>query len=46
LPRGFRDRFETILKENDLPVAISEIRMAENPLHATARGALIAAMIE
>jgi hypothetical protein len=45
MPPGFRDRFESILKEAEFPVAVSEIRMAENPLHATARGALMAAMI-
>ena len=46
IPRGFKDRFQAILKESDFPVPISEVRMAENPLHATARGALVAAMIE
>ncbi len=46
MPPGFRDRFEAILREQDFPVQLSDIRMAENPLHATARGALVAAMIE
>jgi hypothetical protein len=46
LPRGFRDRFESVLNENNLPVSFSEIRLAENPLHSTAKGALIAAMID
>jgi hypothetical protein len=46
LPAGFRDRFESVLKETKLPVSFSEIRMAENPLHSTAKGALIAAMID
>jgi len=44
LPRGFRDRFEKILGEQDFPIALSEIRMAENPLHATAKGALVYAL--
>ena len=46
LPRGFRDRFESVLNENNLPVSVSEIRLAENPLHSTAKGALIAAMTD
>jgi len=46
LPHGFRDRFEKILWEQDFPVPVSEIRMAENPLHATAKGALIYALSE
>jgi hypothetical protein len=46
LPGGFRDRFESVVKESDFPVEVSEIRMAENPLHATARGALVSAMID
>jgi len=45
LPAGFRDRFETVLKESKLPISFSEIRMAENPLNSTAKGALIAAMV-
>lgn len=44
LPPGFRERFEKILWEQDFPIAISEIRMAENPLHATAKGALVYAL--
>jgi hypothetical protein len=46
LPAGFRDRFESVLKESSLPIAFSEIRMAENPLCSTAKGSLIAAMID
>lgn len=46
LPVGFRDRFEKILRQSDFPVAISEIRMAADPLHASARGALVAAMTD
>jgi hypothetical protein len=46
LPRGFLDRFENVLKEVSLPISFSEIRLAENPLHSTAKGALIAAMID
>lgn len=46
LPAGFRDRFESVLKESSLPMAFSEIRTAENPLQSTAKGALIAALID
>jgi hypothetical protein len=46
LPAGFRDRFEKILWEHEFPIALSEIRMAENPLHSTAKGALVAAITD
>jgi hypothetical protein len=45
-PRGFKELFERTLKTRSLPIEISEIRMASDPLTATARGALIAAMYE
>jgi hypothetical protein len=46
VPPGFRDRFEKTLREVDLPVAISEVRLAPNPMVSTARGALVAALSE
>jgi hypothetical protein len=46
MPKGFRDRFEKILRESEFPVELSEIRMAEDPLTATARGALVAALCD
>jgi len=46
LPPGFRDRFEKILWEQDFPISVSDIRMAQNPLHATAKGALVYALSE
>jgi len=46
LPRGFRDRFEKIFKETDFPIDISEIRVAADPLTATAKGALVAALCD
>jgi hypothetical protein len=46
MPPGFRDRFEKTLRETELPVAISEVRMAANPMVSTARGALVAALSE
>lgn len=45
-PKGFRDRFEQILKDSNFPLQISEIRMAQDPLTATAKGALVAALTE
>jgi len=44
LAPGFRDRFEKTLRETELPVAISEVRLGANPMHSTARGALVAAL--
>ena len=46
MPQGFRDRFEKSLREIELPVAISEVRLASNPMVSTARGALVAALSE
>jgi hypothetical protein len=46
LAAGFRDRFEKVLRETELPVAISEIRLGASPQHSTARGALVAALSE
>lgn len=45
-PRGFRELFERALRSHPLPIKIAEIRVASDPLTATARGALIAAMYE
>ncbi|MBN2370387.1 MAG: cell division FtsA domain-containing protein [Vicinamibacteria bacterium] len=45
-PRGFKDLFEKTLNTRPLPMPISEVRLARDPLTATARGALIAAMYE
>jgi actin-like ATPase involved in cell morphogenesis len=44
--RGFRERFEHFLNIEKIPLDISKIRIAEDPLNATAKGALIAAMHE
>ena len=45
-PKGFKELFERVLKNKPLPVEIAGVRMAKDPLTATARGALIAAMYE
>ena len=44
IPPGFRERFEKLLAEQNFPVTISEIRMSSQPLHATAKGALVYAL--
>lgn len=46
MPQGFRDRFEKALAAEDFPVKVSEVRLSSQPLEATAKGALIAAMTE
>jgi hypothetical protein len=46
LPDGFRDRFEKIFREADLPITATEIRMAADPLHSSAKGALVAALAD
>ncbi|MGA1869430.1 MAG: hypothetical protein ACMUJM_12900 [bacterium] len=42
-PTGFRDRFEKELKKSNMPIDISEVRLAEDPLNTTVRGMLVAA---
>ena len=46
MPKGCREKFETMLKKVNLPVEISEVRLAEDPLATTAKGTLIMAMTE
>jgi hypothetical protein len=45
-PKGFRELFERTLRARAFPVEVSAVRTATDPLTATARGALIAAMYE
>ncbi|HEY6402286.1 MAG TPA: cell division protein FtsA [Blastocatellia bacterium] len=45
-PRGFLQKFESAVRSNGFPVQISDVRMASEPLTATARGCYIAAMSE
>lgn len=44
IPEGFVERFAKALKERELPIRISEVRCSPDPLNATARGALTAAL--
>lgn len=46
MPEGFCSRFQKVLLETDLPFAGNEIRLAADPLHASAKGALIAALAD
>jgi len=46
LPQGFREKFEKSLKEAHLPIPISEVRLAPEPLYSTAKGALVSALSE
>jgi hypothetical protein len=46
MPKGFRERFEQVLGACEFPIAVSEVRLASNPLEATAKGALIAALTD
>jgi hypothetical protein len=46
MPKGFASRFEKALRANDFPLQISQVRTAQNPLEATAKGALVAALAE
>jgi hypothetical protein len=40
LPQGFRNTFNAAIQNCQLPLRISEVRMAQDPLNAVARGAL------
>jgi hypothetical protein len=46
LPPGSRERFEAILGEVELPVHISKVIQAREPLLATAKGAYMMAAAE
>jgi actin-like ATPase involved in cell morphogenesis len=46
LTEGFCARFEKSLRAGELPVSISKIIAAKDPLNTTAKGALVAAMCE
>jgi hypothetical protein len=44
MPKGFLKRFTSVLRAEDFPIRVSEVRVSEDPLHSTARGALMAAL--
>jgi len=41
MPKGFLEHFKKALRENELPVKLSEVRVSSDPLNSTARGALM-----
>jgi hypothetical protein len=46
LPRGFIQKFEQALGAVDMPINISEVRHAADPLHAVSNGLTLAASME
>jgi hypothetical protein len=44
MPKGFLEHFKKALREHELPVKLSEVRLSADPLNSTARGALMAAL--
>lgn len=44
MPKGFLDHFTRILQAEEFPLRLSEVRVSGDPLHSTARGALMAAL--
>ncbi|HXG61657.1 MAG TPA: cell division protein FtsA, partial [Planctomycetota bacterium] len=43
---NFIELVKAVFKELDFPIPVKDIRLARDPLHATAKGALAAAMLE
>lgn len=43
--QGFVELFQKKLSDNEFPLPVSEVRHAKDPLHAVARGCLIAAKV-
>ncbi|PLX49723.1 MAG: hypothetical protein C0613_06595 [Desulfobulbaceae bacterium] len=46
LPKGFQDLFEKGLRKVNMPLEISEVRIASDPLNTTAKGAMVMALSE
>lgn len=46
IPRGSKEKFKKALEEINLPIKISDIIVADHPLYATAKGALVMAITE
>ena len=44
MPKGFLERFTAALHAQEFPIQVSEVRVSEDPLNSTARGALMAAL--
>ncbi|MGK5084611.1 hypothetical protein WDW37_15050 [Bdellovibrionota bacterium FG-1] len=41
MPNGFRQKFDKAIRQANLPIQISEVRLSADPLRSTGRGALI-----
>ncbi len=46
MARGCKDKFEKALRSVTLPFKVSDVRIAKDPLNATANGALVMALVE
>jgi hypothetical protein len=46
MANGFIDLARAVFRDLDFPIPIKELRMASDPLHATAKGCLTAALLE
>jgi len=46
LPQGFRERFQKAVEDAGSAIPVSEVRLAESPLHTTAKGVLVYALSE
>lgn len=44
MPKGFLALFEHVLRAHELPVRLSSVQLSSDPLHSTARGAMMAAL--
>jgi hypothetical protein len=45
-PKGFKEMFERAVRAKSFPIEIADVKVAADPITATARGALIAALYE
>jgi len=46
MPNGFRQKFEKTLANVTLPIEISDVRLATDPLNTTAKGSMVMALSE
>jgi hypothetical protein len=46
MPKGFRERFEKALKQSAFPLSVASVSLAADPLHSTAKGALVSLLSE
>ncbi len=46
LPAGFKELFKKTLREVNLPINISQVKIADDPLNTTAKGAMVMALAE